>query len=78
VPTRLPPEDQHRRGGQRLRHRHPRGPQALPATPDLTWHTTTQYGTAGTFWRKIAQRTGGSFTENLDGECDHMKIDRRG
>ena len=46
--------------------------------PGLTWYTTTQYDTAGTFWQKIARRTDGAFTENHDGACDHMKIDRRG
>jgi hypothetical protein len=44
--------------------------------PGCHWHTTTQYETAGTFWVKIARRTGGTFTEQ-GSECEHMKADRR-
>ncbi|MEU8284098.1 hypothetical protein AB0C01_07140 [Micromonospora sp. NPDC048905] len=45
--------------------------------PELTWYTTTQYDTAGTFWHKIARRTGGVFAQNHDGACEHMKTGRR-
>jgi hypothetical protein len=40
--------------------------------PGYDWRTTVQYPTAGTFWTKMAERTGSSLREDANGACPHM------
>jgi hypothetical protein len=41
--------------------------------PDYEWRTTAQYNTSGTFWPRMARRTGAGFAEGL--LCLHMERD---
>ena len=41
--------------------------------PGHAWHTTPQYPTSGTFWSRMARRTGAAFTKASP--CMHMKRD---
>lgn len=40
--------------------------------PGYDWSTSVQHPTAGTFWTKVAARTGSSFRESPGGICRHM------
>lgn len=42
--------------------------------PNYEWRTTTHYPTSGTFWTRMAHRTGASFVEGQ--RCSHMDHDR--
>jgi len=50
--------------------------RAYARHPGHAWHTTPQYPTSGTFWSRMARRTGAAFTEASP--CTHMTRDLAG
>jgi hypothetical protein len=46
--------------------------RAFRAHPGYAWHTTAQYDTAGSFWPRMARRTGAAFTAPANARCRHV------